>query len=376
MTARLQILITNNALAGRAGSELYVRDVALSLLKRGHEPIAYSTILGEVARELRAANVQVVDNLDELSVAPDLIHGHHHMETMTALLHFPRVPAINYCHSSINWHETPVRFPRVLRYVAVDQACRDRLLVRHGIPEDRIRLLLNFVDLDRFKVRDNPLPAQPRRALVFSNYANSHSHLPAVREACRRAEIELDVLGSGEQNASAQPEKIIRDYDLVFAKARCALEAMAVGAAVILCDAGGVGPLVTLREFNELRPLNFGIRTLREPLHPDVLRREIERYEATDAAAVSKLVRATASQEFVIDELVALYQEVIDEQRTRQIDIDEEGRAAAAYLRQLKIDFATHGAASLRVSERLQRFPLLGRWGLGLARRITRHPGT
>ena len=35
------------------------------------------------------------------------------------------------------------------------------------------------------------------------------------------------------------------DYDLVFAKARCALEAMAVGAAVVLCDTHGLGPMVT-----------------------------------------------------------------------------------------------------------------------------------
>jgi hypothetical protein len=366
----MRILITNNALAGRAGSELYVRDISLSLLQRGHEPIVYSTVLGDVARELREANVHVVDNLSQLNAAPDLIHGHHHMETMTALLHFPGVPAINYCHSSTHWQESPVRFPRVFRYVAVDLACRARLLVRHGIPEELIRVLLNFVDLDRFKSRATPLPPRPRRALVFSNYANAETHLPAVREACRRARIQLDVLGDGEKNASAEPEKIIREYDLIFAKARCALEALAVGAAVILCDTSGVGPMVTTQEFDQLRPLNLGVSTLRGPLEPDILVREIDRYDPSDAAAVSELVRATAGCESVIDELIDLYQEVIEEhQRSGQVDSDAEGRAAAAYLRQLKIDFAEHDAASSRLRERLHPFPLLGRWGIKLARK-------
>jgi hypothetical protein len=54
---------------------------------------------------------------------------------------------------------------------------------------------------------------------------------------------------------------------------------------------------------------------------------------------------------------------------------DEEGRAAARYLRQLKIDFATHGAASLRMRERLERFPIFGRMGLKLVRRFTGDPG-
>jgi hypothetical protein len=351
-----------------------VRDLAAGLVKRGHTPLAYSSQLGGVADELRAATISVVDDLNELAIAPDLIHGHEHMETMTALLHFPGVPAIYFCHSAYAWFDAPLFFPRILRYVAVDHACRDRLL-SHGIPEERIRVLLNFVDLDRFKRRSTPLPSRPQRALVFSNYANSQTHLPAVREACRRAQIQLDVLGDGEQNGSAEPEKIIGEYDLVFAKARCALEALSVGAAVILCDAGGVGPMVTSREFNKLRPLNFGIRTLTQPLDPDILVREIERYDSADAAAVSELVRATAGKELIIDELIGLYEEVIAEyRRLGQINIEGEGRAAAAYLRQLKIDFATHGAASLRLNERLQRVPLFGRWGIKLARRITGHP--
>jgi Glycosyltransferase Family 4 len=353
-----------------------VRDLALGLLKRGHVPLAYSTILGDVADELRTASVSVVDDLNQLEIVPDLIHGHEHMETMTALLHFPGVPAIHFCHSSTVWYDTPLVFPRILRYVAVDHPCRDRLLLRHGIPEERIRVLLNFVDLDRFKVRNQPLPARPQRALIFSNYANSQTHLPAVREACRRAQIQLDVVGSGEKNESARPEEIIGEYDLVFAKARCALEALAVGSAVILCDAGGVGPMVTMGEFDKLRPLNFGIRTLRESLNPDVLVREIERYDSADAAAVSELVRATAGHESVIDELISLYQEVIDEyQHAAPVGSDEEGRAAAAYLRQLKIDFATHGAASLRLRERLERFPIFARVGVKLVRWITGHPG-
>lgn len=368
----LRILITNNALAGRAGSELYVRDVALGLLKRGHEPVVYSTKLGDVARELRKANVKVVDDLNQLSAAPDLIHGHHHMDTMTALLHFPRVPAINFCHSSTYWQEAPVRFPRVLRYVAVDHACRDRLLLGNGLPHEQIRVMLNFVDLNRFKERRTPLPPRPQRALVFSNYATAETHLPTISEACRRAHIQLEVLGDGGKNASAEPERIIRDYDLVFAKARCALEAMAVGAAVILCDAGGAGPLVTTQKFAELRPLNFGLRCLRQPLRADVLLREIERYDAIDAAAVCRLVRATAGHESIIDELVSLYHEVIDEhQGSGPRDIEDEGRAAAAYLRQLKIDFATHGAASLRLRERLLRIPVVGRLGIRLVQRLT-----
>ena len=49
----MRVLLTNNTLAQRGGSELYVRDVAIELMRRGHQPVAYSTLLGEVAEEFR-----------------------------------------------------------------------------------------------------------------------------------------------------------------------------------------------------------------------------------------------------------------------------------------------------------------------------------
>src|SRR5678816_1337501 len=214
----------------------------------------------------------------------------HQAETITALLHFPGVPAVQFCHSWSHWEETPVRFPRIRRYVAVDHTCRDRLLYQHGIPEEQVTTLLNFVDLERFQQRRLPLPSRPGRALVFSNYASEATHLPVVQEACARANIRLDVMGSNAGTANSNPERTLGEYDLVFAKAKCALESLAVGTAVILCDASGLGPMVSMGNLEQLRPLNFGIRTLREPLRVDLIAREISLYDPADATEVSKVL--------------------------------------------------------------------------------------
>jgi glycosyltransferase involved in cell wall biosynthesis len=329
----LRILISNRMLVRRAGTELYVRDLALALQSRGHVPIVYTSVIGDAARELREATVPIVDDLALLSSPPDIIHGHHHVETMTALLHFPEVPAVFFCHGWRPWDETPPSFPRILRYVGVDDACRDRLLWEHVLDEDRVQVILNFVDLERFRPRA-PLPPYPARALVFSNEASDSTHLPVVSEACARAGIELDVAGKQSGQISDSPEQILGCYDLIFAKARCALEAMAVGAAVVLCDASGAGPLVTAGEVAQLRRLNFGIRTLRNQLDVEVLTREIARYDALDAAEVSKHIRAAAGREPAVDEIVALYQEVVAEHRRGlPRDAEAEARATAAYLR-------------------------------------------
>jgi len=358
--AGFRVLITNNMLDNRAGSELYVRDLAIALLERGHSPVVFSTVLGDVAQELRAATVPVIDDLSALGVSPDIIHGQHHVETMMALLRFPDTPAVQYCHGWIPWEEAPVRFPRILRYVAVDNTCRDRLVFENSISDDRVKLLLNFVDLRRFKPR-GPLPSRPARALLFSN--NAHEQISAkVREACERTGIALDVIGVLSGNVCRKPEDVLGKYDLVFAKARAALEAMAVGTAVILCDAAGVGSMVTTENLDVLRPLNFGIRTLNKPIESAVLEREIARYDAGDAARVRDRIRAIAGLEPAIEELLSLYSEVIDEFKSTTRNLVEEEQSVSRYVgwlspRLKEIDSlrkALHNSNSLLVEERTE----------------------
>jgi hypothetical protein len=335
----LRILITNHFLRGRTGSELYVCELATNLLRRGHSPIVYSPQLGHTARELRDATVPVVDNLDAIGSVPDLIHGQHHVETMSALLRFPNTPAVFFCHGWLPWEETPPRHPRILRYVAVDDTCLDRLVAESGIPEERVSVILNSVDLEQFLPRA-PLPARPARALVFSNGAKETTHLGAVREACRRSGLTVDVIGEDAGNVATRPQELLGQYDIVFAKARCALEAMAVGSAVVLCDITGAGPMVTSSELDRLRRLNFGIRTLREKIDVEVLEKEIARYDPSDAATVSQRIRDTACRTAAVDQIVALYEQVITEfESSGARDHDAEARAEASYLRDLNRHF-------------------------------------
>jgi hypothetical protein len=373
----LRVLITTFRCSLRTGLEVYVRDLAIALLRRGHMPIIYAPQLGELATELRWLTIPVVDDLNAIGSTPDIIHGQHHLETMTALLHFPNVPAIYFSHNSHNWQDTPPIFPRVLRYVGVDQACYDKLVFEHGIPEERVRLLLNSVNLEKFKPRD-PLPPRPQRALLYCSYARDDADLAAVREACLQTGLRLDVVGLNMGTSSGEPEKLLGQYDIVFAKARSALEALAVGTAVVIYFRKSVGPMVTARELERLLPLNFGSRAMKHFSSPATvtqdLAREIARYDPVDAAEVSARVRALSSEDRAIAEIVSLYEEVIEEYRNAsKPDAEAEGRAAAAYIRWLpnhynqKLDELKNTTAN-RLQRRLENVSVVGKLAQSLGR--------
>ena len=347
----LRVLITNCRLAARTGSEMYVHDLALVLAARGHVPLIYTPERGALAAELATRGIEVRESLEEFAQPPDIVHGQHTIPAVEALLHFGGTPGIYVCHDATNHVDTPPLFPRILRHVAVDYNCRKRVR-KAGVRPERIRVIFNSVDLARFKPR-GPLPARPIRALLFSNYANQRTHFPAVREACSRAGLPLDVIGEGVGAPSAEPEAVIGRYDLVFAKARCALEAMAVGAAVILCDFRGVGAMVKSVDVDEFRRWNFGARLLRRPLDPQILLEQIRRYDSSDATEVSRRIRASAGLDSQVDQLLALYREVLAEwEQAPRPERANELRSAAIAVRA--------AGAPLPLRERIRQVPVLG----------------
>jgi len=345
----LRVLITNNAAADRSGSDLFVRDLAIGLLARGYRPVVYSTKLGEVAELLRRITVPVVDDLEALGFIPDVIHGQHHLEAMTAISRFPDVPAIYFCHGWLPWQELPPVHPAIRRYVAVDDLCAERLLTTAGVDPSSVETIYNGVDMDRFATRP-PLPEKPRTALIFSNYATAGGYSEAIRAACQRFGIErVDVAGAWSGQLAREPETLLPKYDLVFGKGRCALEAMAVGCATIVADFPGLAGLVCMDNLQRFRHLNFGIRTMQAgPINEDAVFEQLCRYDPADAAKVSAWIRANASFASVVDSITGTYRRALDQGGA--VPRETAARATASYLKSLAARLKTLDAAELQAA--------------------------
>jgi hypothetical protein len=164
------------------------------------------------------------------------------------------------------------------------------------------------------------------------------------------------------------------------------MEAMATGCAVVLCDRTGAGPLVTSGEFEPLRELNFGIRTLQQPLTAAWIGSQIDRFDAADALRVHELMRERGDLEQRLDELLELYTAALAAPRPAP-DPGALAAAAANYLQRLaprvkgtafveelqqrQQELARiHREPGLRLQAALSNLPLAGRAIRALGRRM------
>ncbi len=310
----VKILITNYQLDHRTGTEIVVRDLERGLRTRGHEVYVYTPHPGVLSDEIVAAGGKVVTALDQVPFTPDVIHGHHNGPATEAALHFPSTPLIFVCHSRDYWLDIARGVPSVYKYVAVDLNCRERLLAE-GVGADSIDVITNAADIDRFVVRRTPALGSTRKAAIFSNNAMSGNFVESVRRACSSVGLTLDVLGDGVGASIDDPERVLADYDVVFAKARCAIEAMAAGCAVLATDAAGYGGMVTPANVDWMLDWNVGDRCLQRVHDADAIAEDLRRIDEDDVQQVALRVRQRCSLRGALDAYEHLYRDAIAGER-------------------------------------------------------------
>jgi len=310
----LRVLITNLFVAAYSGSETVVELLADALGRAGHAPMIFAPTLGPQAERMQARGHIVVDRLALLPERPDVLHLQHITPALMAMTAFPDVPAVFSCHSATLEVEAPRPHPQIRRYVAVDDLCRAQCAKRE-IAVDRLSVILNAVDLQRFAARP-ALPPKPKTALMLTKTWEQQG---VVRAACARAGLTLDELGPATRATSDRIETVLPGYDIVFATARMALEAAAVGCAVVVVDGRGFAGMLRSESLDAWRRLNFGAGLLTAPVTAAALDAAIAAYDPADAAKVCGRIRAEASADDYAAAYVKLYGQAIDEGVARDI---------------------------------------------------------
>ncbi len=328
----MNVLITSTNLA-HGGAQSIVRSLARGLQGFGHSVVAYSNISSQCDPPLDDL-VPVAPDLENLPFQPDIIHGQHHLDAMTAVMALPGVPAIYHSHGAI-WKDHVVKHPRIYRYLAISRTAAYRIAVESNISPDNIEVLLNGADLTPCtEVRT--LPAQARRALFFNRHHRRDSEtVAAIREAVSRRGLELDFIGYYVGQLVDTPEKILPSYDIVFASGLSAIEALACGCAVIVLGRTSCGEMVQPENFDKFRMANFSIANNSPPPSIEKIKAELDRYSPTSCAAVTERLRDKADFRKSVAQLVNIYEGVVEQHRAHPPDPRAESLAMARYLRQI-----------------------------------------
>ena len=333
MTGRpLRILLAMCYLVHRTGAEMFTRDLALWLRRRGHAVTILATAFGDMADELRHASIACITDVADMAARPDVIIGNTHHETVRALLHFHDVPVLTICHDRSAEHGRPPQFSQVVRHIAVDENCAERLVHEFGIEREHIELIQNGVDLSHFLPR-TPLPAAPRSALVFSNYASHDAQLEEIRAACAERGLTLDVIGSGTGNHLPDPAAALGRYDVVFGKGRCATEALVSGNAVVVLDpSSGMGEMVTAATVAHARRWNFGRALMTRPITRQNVMAELDKFDAEDAGEAAAWMRANGGLDATLCALETCVQRVTDGREIIAVPAEQRAREMARYM--------------------------------------------
>lgn len=302
----LRVLVTNLVLTGFSGTEVAARDVAIGLARRGHQVALFALRLGIAAREdLHAAGVVATDDVGALPWAPDIIHGHHNLPVAVALLRFHGVPTIAFVHDPDASIDEPLVAAPIRHYVAIDEL-RQQRIAKAGIAPERISILRNAVDLERFAA---DLPEAPQRALAIIKHGKDYAS--CIAGACRTVGIPVDMIGPGVGREVANLHEVLARYSIVLASGRCAMEAIAMGRSVVVCDHRGLAGVATRENWTRLRAGNFGKPVLAGPLDEAAVAQAIRDCHAVEARALQAQARPELDLSLHLDRLEALYRGVL-----------------------------------------------------------------
>ena len=267
----MRLVLGNRHMIAAGGTEVHLLVLGEHLQRLGHEVVVYAPELGPFADHVRRRGVEIVANARELPEACDVVFSQDAIVVHDLAERFPGALHVFRVCGDVADFQLPPQVAGELdlivalsdRYVRAAEACAvDVPVVRLRVP----------IDTDRL-VPLGALHERPRRAVLLGNYLERDV---AVTAAWSGAGLEVERIGGSVQ--SYDVATAVADADIVIAKARAALDAMACGRAVYVFDVFGGDGWVTPASYPALEADNFAGQATGRVLDGRALARDLEDY--------------------------------------------------------------------------------------------------
>ena len=297
----VRFVLGNRLMGFAGGTETHLVTVGHELLRLGHEVVIYSPEhVGPFADHARRRGIEVLGELRELPGECDVVFAQDGLVVYDLAERYQQALMVfRVCGDVFDFQSPPategvVDLAVVLsdRYARLAQACAVKApLLRLRVP----------VDIDRL-VPVGAIRARPRRAVILGNYPD---RVQIVREAWGRYGVEVSQVGGAQQRYDIAAA--LESADIVVAKARAALDAMACGRAVYVYDTFGGDGWVTPEMYAEMEADTFAGQATDRVVGVAELERDLADYHPGMGMANRDLVvQHHSARDHVIEFLAAV----------------------------------------------------------------------
>jgi hypothetical protein len=246
----MDFVLANRILIHPGGTEVHLVTIGEQLQRLGHEVVLYAPELGPFADYARRRGLEVRGSLRELPERCDVVFAQDGIVAYELAERYPRALNVFRVCGDVYDFQLPPQLTGVLDLIVVLSERYERLARATAVTAPIVRLRVP-VDVSRL-VPLGALRERVERAVLLGNYPARDD---LVREAWGPAGVEVRRVGFTDQ--SYDVAEAIADADVVVAKSRAALDAMACGRAVYVLDVFGGDGWVTPERYPALEADQF-----------------------------------------------------------------------------------------------------------------------
>lgn len=299
----MRFVLGNRLMVEVGGTEVHLVTVAEHLQRLGHEAVIYSPELGPYTDYARRRGLAVVSAPPELPAECDVVLSQDTLVAHDLAARYPRaLHAFRICGDVFDFQLPPQRegvvdLVMVLsdRYARLAEGCAAKA------PVVRLRIPVDVA----LRTPVGAIRNRPRRAVMLGNYGYRFDW---VRSVWGEHGVEVERVGAANgARPSYDVATALAGADIVVAKSRAALEAMACGRAVYVYDVFGGDGWVTPSVYPTLEADHFAGLATSRVIGPAELAHDLAEYDPGMGIANRDLVlQHHNARDHVLELLAAL----------------------------------------------------------------------
>ncbi|MEA2190449.1 MAG: hypothetical protein QOI73_570 [Solirubrobacteraceae bacterium] len=279
----MRFVLANRHLVATGGTEVHLATFGEHLVRLGHEVTLYAPQLGAFAEHARTRGLATAGELDALPADCDVIFCQDAIVVHELAERYPQALCVFRICGDVHDFQLPPQVGGIVDLVVVLSDRYERIARAAAVQVPILRLRAP-IDIDRL-VPIGQIRERPRRAVLLGNY---DARAEIVEATWSSLGVEVQRVGGALERYDVAAA--VADADIVVAKSRAALDAMACGRAVYVYDVFGGDGWVTPEGYAALEADMFAGQATDRVIDADVLASDLAGYAASMGVANRDLV--------------------------------------------------------------------------------------